>query len=664
MGFSKNDFDKVDLRIKNITEQTVEQIEVDSELPPTIEQLEDNNKTYSIMAAILFIDIRKSTHLTENSQAKSMVKIYRSFMRMAVDCVRKNGGVTRQFLGDRIMGVFIDSIDKNGSIVDSAADKAINAARSLQTVIDYSLNKYLKTNVNGKVIECGIGIDYGKVLVTQVGMYGLESDENRENEVDCVWVGNTTNYASKYSDIASGGEIFISNNVFKQMSDEYREVFVKSAKYKGRKLFQGYVAKDYYLEFSEDLGKPIKIEEDTTVESDTFEGLADGIREIERLQDKLIQREKQLAVLEDKIKRENQDYEDKYNNENVAKLRAFDERDTAKKELQEILKDYYVDIKSILSKVHYREYQYMDKVGKKDLILMIEKEYELGRLLGKTSKEVSLELGCYLIGIYDYFQEYSKSFDVMLVMAELSDYWVDLETATLNWANKEHILYKLYNEIERALVNYRVKNERRKNFEGYLQTIKKIRGVLTMENNNNLTQENRAFKKGDAYETLGIINTWIGNMDTKVSFALALAGVLIGVIFEKGMPSAFERITEVSKLAELSGGEIIAAILVALLYLSSFISILCFMLSIIARVKNLNNAPSIFFFGSIGNMTLENYKSAVKDMDEKEMIDDLEEQIHTNSKICSLKAKWYNKGIKFLLATVILWFVCMIFQLI
>ena len=426
---------------------------------------------------------------------------------------------------------------------------------------------------------------------------------------------------------------------------------------------EGYVAKDYYLEFSEDLGKPIKIEEDTTVESDTFEGLADGIREIERLQDKLIQREKQLAVLEDKIKRENQDYEDKYNNENVAKLRAFDERDTAKKELQEILKDYYVDIKSILSKVHYHEYQYMDKVGKKDLILMIEKEYELGRLLGKTSKEVSLELGCYLIGIYDYFQEYSKSFDVMLVMAELSDYWVDLETATLNWANKEHILYKLYNEIERALVNYRVKNERRKNFEGYLQTIKKIRGVLTMENNNNLTQENRAFKKEDAYETLGIINTWIGNMDTKVSFALALAGVLIGVIFEKGLPRAFHRITEVSRLAELSGGEIIATILVALLYLASFISILCFMLSIIARVKNLNNSPSIFFFGSIGSMTLENYKNAVKDMNEREIVDDLEEQIHTNSKICSLKAKWYSKGIKFLLATVILWFVCMIFQL-
>lgn len=148
------------------------------------------------------------------------------------------------------------------------------------------------------------------------------------------------------------------------MSDENKDVFVKSAKYKGTKLFQGYVTKDYYLDFSEELGKPIKIEEDTTVELDTFGGLEDGIREIERLQDKLIQREKQLAVLEDKLKKENQDYKDKYNNENTSKLRSFDERDTAEKELQEIRKDYYIDIKNILSKVHYHQYEYMDKIEK------------------------------------------------------------------------------------------------------------------------------------------------------------------------------------------------------------------------------------------------------------------------------------------------------------
>lgn len=433
MGFSKNDFEKVDLRIKKITEQIVEQIEIDSELPPTIEQLEDNNRTYSIMAAILFIDIRKSTYLTENSQAKSMVKIYRSFMRMAVDCVRKNGGVTRQFLGDRIMGVFIDSADKNGNIVDSAADKAINAARSLQTVIDYSLNKYLKTNVNGKVIECGIGIDYGKVLVTQVGMYGLESDENRENEVDCVWVGNTTNYASKYSDIASGGEIFISDNVFKQMSDEYRGVFVKSAKYKGTKLFQGYVTKDYYLEFSEDLGKSIKIDEDTTVESDTFAGLADGIREIDRLKNSLVQRERELAILEERLKKENDELKRRFSNENNEKIKAINEREKAEEQLQTEIETTYSFVKKIISGSFCRQLEYIDNIGINRWLDIDEFYHELRKKQGYNEDIINNSVFEF-IEIYAYFGRYRASYRYMVSMAKENDTWVYINESTFKWA--------------------------------------------------------------------------------------------------------------------------------------------------------------------------------------------------------------------------------------
>ena len=51
-----------------------------------------------------------------------------------------------------------------------------------------------------------------------------------------------------------------------------------------------------------------------------------------------------------------------------------------------------------------------------------------------------------------------------------------------------------------------------------------------MEQNSNQQQENIVFKKEDAFQTLSMINTWIGNIDTKISFALALAGVLIGMI--------------------------------------------------------------------------------------------------------------------------------------
>ena len=82
------------------------------------------------------------------------------------------------------------------------------------------------------------------------------------------------------------------------------------------------------------------------------------------------------------------------------------------------------------------------------------------------------------------------------------------------------------------------------------------------------------------------------------------------------------------------------------------------------RVKNENNAPSIFFFCSIGEMGLQNYKDKVNHLTEAQLLEDLEEQIHANSKICSKKAKWYNKGIKLLVSTIILWFICMTFQLI
>lgn len=174
----------------------------------------------------------------------------------------------------------------------------------------------------------------------------------------------------------------------------------------------------------------------------------------------------------------------------------------------------------------------------------------------------------------------------------------------------------------------------------------------------------QAFTKEDAYQSLEMVNTWISNMDTKVSFALAIAGVLIGIIFGSGFPNALQRVCEVSKLAELNGGEIIGAILVCLLYLVSFSSIISFMLSIIARVKNLNNVPSVFFFGTIEKMNLQNYKEKLNQMTEQQIIEDLEEQIHTNSRICSQKAKWYNIGIKCLMATIVLWFICMVFRLI
>lgn len=171
------------------------------------------------------------------------------------------------------------------------------------------------------------------------------------------------------------------------------------------------------------------------------------------------------------------------------------------------------------------------------------------------------------------------------------------------------------------------------------------------------------YTKEDAYKTLEIINSWISNIDTKVSFSLALIGVLSTLIFNSELPSAFKRISEVSKLGELNVGDVIGAILVAILYILSFISIISFMLSITARVKSENNNPSIFFFGSISSMSLSQYKQKINEMSVNNIVEDLQEQIYTNSKICIKKVKFYNIGSKFLLLTILLWFICMSFRL-
>ena len=475
MALTKKDFDKLDLRIKSITEQAVEQIEVNSDLPPTIEQLEDNNKTYSIMAAIIFIDIRKSTYLTESSQAKSMVKIYRSFMRMAVECVRKNSGVTRQFLGDRIMGVFIDSVDENGVVISKAVDKAIGAARSLQTVIDYSLNKHLKSNVNGKLIECGIGIDYGKVLVTQVGMYGVESDENKEDEVDCVWVGNTTNYASKYSDIASGGEIFISDNVYKNLSEEYKEVWTRCAKYKGTKLFQGYTAKEYYLEYIEELGNPVKREEDNTVEMDTSSQLADGIKEIERLQKELIQREKELAVLEEQLKKENQDNKTKYMNENTAKLKIQKEAEKLKADMDNIVDDSFAFVDDIMDGSFCRKHEYIRQIGL-ERWTKIEKFYKNIAMKKGFSENDIKAYGFEFIEIYACFEEFAKAYEYMVAMAKGNYTWIYIDEKTFRWACDNNQGWQVISAMEENLKNNKVSYDNIKNYEDYISRLKKIRG--------------------------------------------------------------------------------------------------------------------------------------------------------------------------------------------
>lgn len=398
-----------------------------------------------------------------------MVKIYRSFMRMAVDCVRKCDGVTRQFMGDRIMGVFKDSYDEVGNITETASSKAVNAARCMQTLLDFSLNKHLKSNVNGKVIECGIGIDYGKILVTKAGMYGVESDETKENEISFVWVGNATNHASKYSDLTDGGELFISENAFKGLSSELKvSDWSAVTKYKGKKPFRGYSIKDFYLDYADELGIPLKIEDDNVSHKDNAEQISDGIKAIEDLQNKLIAREKELAVLEEKHKIE----KSKLQSENY---RALGQRDEYRDEMESAQDNYYNLLAEVIQNCHC-SIPYIERIKKDTMIKYIKEYYTIGQKLGHTKDKIMARIDCGLMELYVHYDMFPEAFEAMDCMARTNNVWVNIREDIVKWSVTNGKVWTLLAHVQQRLDDWSTPYDKRDVFRGYIDKVKKIAG--------------------------------------------------------------------------------------------------------------------------------------------------------------------------------------------
>ena len=469
MGFIIDDFKKLDARLVQITSQKVEELEVSSDTPPTLDDLSDSNKAYALYASILFIDIRKSTQLTEVSHAKSMVKIYRAFMRMAVSCVRANGGVTRQFLGDRIMGVFLDSMDDSGSVLISSVDKAVETARAMQTCIDYSLNKHLKNHLGGKTIACGIGIDYGKVLLTKVGMYGVEKDDSKENETDCVWVGNCTNRASKYSDLADGGEIFISENVYNKLSSNLKpeNIWSPAAKHKGSMLFNGYTSQKNYLALASELGTPII---STLSKNEDTWNLAEAIREIRETWNNISKKEGELKALETNLNARQQELIEQAENSRQNEITIKIKKEailSSQRSFYDMLCGYLQD--------SYCKPDYATSMGYDFWMKLVDNIYSLGKAMNKSDEEITSQNDCYLIDLYERFSLYDKAYDAMVIMAKKNHHWVMIKSNVLLWAREQCVVWKLRTAIEARLKNYSLECNR-ENFFKALDEIKNIVG--------------------------------------------------------------------------------------------------------------------------------------------------------------------------------------------
>jgi adenylate cyclase len=141
-----------------------------------------------IETCILHVDIRKSTALNFSHQRATLSKLYTAFVRSMARCAGRYKGKIRNIIGDRVMVVF----DR-----DNCFANAVNTAILMNSVAKYMLSKHFTKNE----IKCGIGLDYGKMLVTKTGI--VKYGEDNTSHKALVWLGRPANVASKLADIAN-----------------------------------------------------------------------------------------------------------------------------------------------------------------------------------------------------------------------------------------------------------------------------------------------------------------------------------------------------------------------------------------------------------------------------------------------------------------------------
>jgi class 3 adenylate cyclase len=165
---------------------------------PNLDEMRQSCKI--IETCVLFIDIRRSTELNLQHRAHTVSRLYSSFVRAMVQCAEQYNGHVRGIIGDRVMVIF--------DVADCFTN-AVRTAQAMNTVASRIINRYFKANE----VECGIGIDFGRMLVTKTGFrrHGAE----RHNYKSLVWLGRPANVASKLTDIANKSATFKSEPAVK-----------------------------------------------------------------------------------------------------------------------------------------------------------------------------------------------------------------------------------------------------------------------------------------------------------------------------------------------------------------------------------------------------------------------------------------------------------------
>lgn len=153
--------------------------------------------------AVLFVDIRGFTPLSESLEPEQVVGILDEYLALTTKCIFKNNGTLDKFIGDATMAMFNAPFD-----LEDYEMWAIKTALDIRAGGE-SLSEVLYERY-GKKVHFGIGVNCGDAVVGNIGC---------DIRMDYTAIGDTVNTAARLESKAQPDEILISPKLYERVKE-------------------------------------------------------------------------------------------------------------------------------------------------------------------------------------------------------------------------------------------------------------------------------------------------------------------------------------------------------------------------------------------------------------------------------------------------------------
>jgi len=165
------------------------------------EELELGGKMYEI--AVLFVDIRGFTTMSESLDPPTVVEIINQYLTLTTECIMRHHGTLDKFVGDCTMAFWNAPLPQEDPVY-LACQAAMDMVEGSKAVGEELMRRF------GRTVSFGVGVHVGPAVVGNIGA---------PKRMDYTAIGDTVNTASRLESNAPGGTIYISRDVADALGD-------------------------------------------------------------------------------------------------------------------------------------------------------------------------------------------------------------------------------------------------------------------------------------------------------------------------------------------------------------------------------------------------------------------------------------------------------------